>query len=279
MEIAPETPLMRMMMSSSRQFTKPETTTGLRVEDVAPHLTSIHDRVDKVSAKIGDFIGLHSGFVAWSGGQDSTAVVDLVRRVSPGFPICWYDSGLEFPENRKYIENLATDWNLNLHVYKASPTALEILQETGLWNHVDEIYPQDPQLMHDVLITSPSNLAHKSFGMGEISGLRADESVGRRMLLSRADGKYHRKNGEQVYAPIWDWSDNALQAYFAYRQIPTNPVYEKLELLGASKEAQRVGLVVDGNNPDYGRYTYLRLGWPVLWQELKNALPRLNEWK
>ena len=68
-------------------------------------------------AAISDRIGEHidrGGFVSFSGGKDSTVVVDLARRVDPDVPVVWFDSGMEFPETRDYVETLARRWDLNL---------------------------------------------------------------------------------------------------------------------------------------------------------------------
>ena len=80
--------------------------------------------IDRVAAHL----DTHDGYVAFSGGKDSTVVLDLARRADPNVPVCFFDSGLEFPETLTYIDELTNRWNLNLHVIPARPTALEYLQ-------------------------------------------------------------------------------------------------------------------------------------------------------
>lgn len=218
------------------------------------------------------------GYVAWSGGRDSTAVVLLAHEVDRDVPVVWFDSGLEFPENRKYISEIADKHSLNLTILRTSPDALSVLRSSGVWDYSAEIDVAMTDL-HDVLITRPAATAHSLFGQGELTGLRAEESVGRRALLAKNDGRYGRNDGTQVCAPVWSWSTNDVRAAIAGSGVAENPVYQKLEALGAPMRSQRVGLIVDGNNPDHGRYTYLRQGWPELWSELVLALPRLNEWR
>ena len=48
--------------------------------------------------RIAEHLDEHDGFVSWSGGKDSTVVVDLARQVDPHVPIVFFDSGLQFPE-------------------------------------------------------------------------------------------------------------------------------------------------------------------------------------
>lgn len=245
---------------------------------VSGKLLSNKLRVDKILEPLKQHFDDNKGYVAWSGGRDSTVVVHLANLVCPGIPVVWFDSGLEFPDTQPYIEKLSDEWNINLYIIPSIPDALTILKNTGTWNH-DSIVDNDVDNLHEVLITIPSIKAHTLFGLGEVNGLRAEESVGRRMLLAKNKGNYTRKDGSIVYCPIWAWSSSQVNSYLFSQAIPINPVYFKLAKVGAPERAQRVGLTVDGNNPDFGRYTYLRLAYPDLWTTLCDTLPRLKEWR
>lgn len=252
---------------------------SLDIAALTASLPSFQRRKEATQGRIQDHLSAVGGYVAWSGGRDSTAAVIMANRVSPGIPVVWFDSGLEFPETREYIHSVAALLGLNLTVIASEPDALTVLKQSGAWDHAAVLADQPSQDLHEVLIAAPSARAHRLFGIGEISGLRAEESLGRRALLAKGNGVYARANGGVVFAPIWSWSATDVRACLADAGLPENPVYRKLALLGAPERAQRVGLVVDGNNPDHGRYTYLRNGWPALWNELVLALPRLNEWR
>lgn len=242
-------------------------------------LQSFKEKILKIQEKIIYHYEQNYGFLAWSGGNDSTALLLITQEVIPEIPVVWYDSGLEYPETREYIATITEILKLKFTPIVAVPDALTILKNTGTWSHTDLYNSETIETMHNTLILKPAAKAHKLYGNGELTGLRADESTGRRVLLSRDDGHYIRKDGSHVYAPLWSWSDTHVKAVLEYYGFKPNPVYEKLAFLGAPEKAQRVGLVVDGNNPNHGRYTYLRNGWPDLWNELVKVLPRLNEWR
>lgn len=231
----------------------------------------------------GHFADTPGGYVAWSGGKDSTVALHLARRINPLIPVVWFDSGLEFPENRDYVHGLAEAWGLNFHTIAAQPDALTLLVQSGAWEHGvdwDRLRAATrTDHAHDTLVTGPAARAHARYGPGEVVGLRAGESVGRRILLAKSHGRYTRNDGTVVCAPIWRWSDIDVEAYLAAHGIPANPIYAKLKALGAPTYAQRVGLVVDGNAAETGRYTWLRAGWPHMWADLTDALPRLAEWR
>ena len=43
-------------------------------------------------------------YVSFSGGKDSTVLLDLARRVCPGIEAVFVDTGLEFPEIREFVK-------------------------------------------------------------------------------------------------------------------------------------------------------------------------------
>lgn len=241
-------------------------------------MPSFQKKIENVQQSIITHYTENEGYLAWSGGLDSTALLFLTLQVIPNIPVVWFNSGLEYPETVKYVNSLVKEFRINFDTINATPDALTILKNTGAWDH-SATYNRDVENMHNILITEPALKAHQKYGLGELTGLRADESAGRRVLLSKNDGHYVRADGSKVYAPLWAWNQNDIEAVFDYYKVTPNPVYNKLEKLGVPKKAQRVGLMVDGNNPNYGRYTYLRQGWPEIWAELTKILPRLNEWR
>src|SRR5664279_4461612 len=190
--------------------------------------------VDRIAAHL----DAHDGYVAFSGGKDSTVVLDLARRADPNVPVCFFDSGLEFPETLAYIDKLADRWDLNLHAIPTRPTALEYLQANGSWTH--QPAPADATAagatMHQVLITEPAGQAHQRHGDGELWGIRAQESRGRRIMLLKAlsaaiatdcagccptpsagrshtagqrarhGGSVRRVDRTVAFSPVWDWT-------------------------------------------------------------------------
>lgn len=258
--------------------------------------------LDPIRNRIQAHLEQHGGFISFSGGKDSTVVVDLARSVDPDVPVVWFDSGMEFPETRAYVEMLADRWQLNLFTLTSRPSGLQVLIDSGAWDHTAE--PRPVPDLHEILIGAPSRHAHDQHGPGSMWGVRAAESKGRAQLYrthlarrittdctgccpastrptaqqrARHGGTIERTDGTITYGPIWDWSTEQVWTYLAQHQIPTNPVYDKLARLGAGDHALRVGHLIDANQVQAGRVTWLRRGWPELYAQLEHYLPRLAE--
>lgn len=249
--------------------------------------------LDRIAAHVDE----HDGFVSWSGGKDSTVVVDLARQVDPHIPVVFFDSGLQFPETIQYLEDLAEAWRLNYHVISADPDLLTVLIAGGGFNHDAPDRRLRGQLA-DIMITGPANEAHRRHGRGSLWGVRAEESNGRRMLYRRslaadtraqqlrspedvraeAGGVVRRADGTVTFGPIWDWQRSHVFEYLAGRGIEPNPLYRKLAEIGVPEQQIRVDSIIDASKLSNGHIAWLFKGWPELADRLATALPRLREW-
>ena len=274
-----------------------DTPPGLDLDTLRGIRGRSHDH-SSLLTRIEEHLEAHDGYVALSGGKDSVVVTHLARQVDPNVPVVWFDSGTEFPETRTYIHDLANRWDLNLTVTSTTPTLLEALTASGDWDHTA---PAGPHLnIHEALILQPSRLAHQLHGPGELWGVRSAESNGRRTLhrvqlrhqvatactdccttdaqqRAQHGGIVARVDGTTAYSPIWNWPTPHIWDYLAAHRIPINPVYDKLRSLGAPDEALRVSHLIDAGHLGTGRATWLRRGWPQLYDQLITALPRLTE--
>lgn len=64
--------------------------------------------------------------VSFSGGKDSTVLLDLVRRVYPNVKACYSDTGLEFPEIRDFVNNFS-----NVEIVKPKLSFPEVIKKCG----------------------------------------------------------------------------------------------------------------------------------------------------
>ena len=240
--------------------------------------------------RIGEHLDEHDGFVSWSGGKDSTVIVDLARQVDPHIPVVFYDSGLQFPETMRYLEELAEAWHLNYHVIPADPDLLTVLIAGGGFDHGAPDRRLQGQLA-DIMITGPAAEAHTRYGRGSLWGVRAEESNGRRTLYRRClaaetraqqqrspeavraefGGVVRRADGTVTYGPIWDWQRSHVFEYLAGRGIAPNPLYRKLAELGVPEQQIRVDSIIDASKLSNGHIAWLQKGWPDLFDRLASG--------
>lgn len=55
--------------------------------------------------------GVDGVYVSFSGGKDSTVLLDIARRLYPNIKAAFVDTGLEYPEIRNFVRNFENvDW-------------------------------------------------------------------------------------------------------------------------------------------------------------------------
>lgn len=216
------------------------------------------------------------GFISWSGGKDSTAAVVLAKRIAPEIPVVFFDSGIEYPENIEYLQKITDLLDLNFHIIHTGDV-LGLIIEHAWYDHYRDARDVGVS-MREVKIEMPSARAHEIYGPGRIWGLRADESNGRAALLRPTRGTTRYLNGQVACAPLWNWSSSDVTGFLSKEGIPENPIYTRLTEIGVPIKEQRAGALFDGGL-DFGRITWLKRGWPHLYDKLKQDLPRLEEYR
>ena len=269
---------------------RPPAAAGLDVNQLRGLRRLPHD-LDLIRSRIEAHLDAVDGYLAFSGGKDSLVVLHLALQVDPHIPVVFFDSGLEFPETYSYLADLIDAWQLNWQPAPPSVSILEAMLSGGAWDHHA---PTDPGLQHNFMDAVAA--AHQQHGPGELWGVRSSESKGRaacyRTALARHEctccdthqqraarhgGRYNRHDGTTVYGPIWNWPDRDVWSYIAGNQLPLNPVYAKLRALGVPDHFLRISQMIDGGRLEEGRAVWLKRGWPHLYEELRNLLPRLHE--
>lgn len=271
------------------------TTPGLDLDALRALRRLPHD-LDRIRSRIGDHLAAHDGYLAFSGGKDSLAVLHLALQVEPDVPVVFFDSGLEYPETYDYLDAVQHLWQVNLTIMPASTPLLELLVTDGSWDHKAAEF-RTPDLSQS-LIADPARHAHHLFGPGELWGVRAAESMGRRAAYGKAlrteagncrccpnqqakrashGGLIRRADRSVAFGPTWDWSDDQVWLYICRNELPVNPVYAKLRALGVEQRSLRITHLIDAGQLQYGRAVWLKAGWPDLFERLRQALPRLQE--
>ena len=89
---------------------------------------SLEEKIQISTARIIEWYEHWDGkvYVSFSGGKDSTVLLDLVRRVYPDVPAVFSDTGLEFPEIREFVKSFD-----NVEWVKPKLTFTEVITKYG----------------------------------------------------------------------------------------------------------------------------------------------------
>ena len=85
-------------------------------------------KVEKTKARIREWYENYNGevYVSFSGGKDSTVLLDIVRKMYPDVEAVFSDTGLEFPEIRTFVKSKE-----NITIIKPDKTFKQVITEKG----------------------------------------------------------------------------------------------------------------------------------------------------
>jgi len=188
--------------------------------------------------------------VSFSGGKDSSVLLEIVRRSDIDFLTYFNDTGLELPETISFVESIGCD----------------IIGKAGdsFWRSLDRFGPpaRDYRWCCKVIKLMPTYRALKHLRPGlTLVGQRRYESS------ARMRSPYLWRNdwlpGFLTAAPLNDWSNLQAWLYIRIRGLRVNPLYfEGFERLGCY-------LCPASRLSDYGR---LRERYSYLWERWEEFL-------
>ena len=199
-------------------------------------------------------------FVAFSGGKDSTVLLDLVRRVYPDAPAVFIDTGLEYPEIKQFVKS-----HENVEVIRPSRSFKQVLEEfgypvvskkiagyvatakrnpdsarakylsgeyertmfgfgNGKWNYLVDAPFKISDWCCDVMKKQPNHAYSRRTGRVPILGNLAEESVARRNEWMRS-GCNLFDSKKPTSKPLSIWTNNDILEYIVRFNIPYCPIY------------------------------------------------------
>jgi phosphoadenosine phosphosulfate reductase len=249
---------------------------ALRREDYAWARTDLHRRrVDAALDVIRRAATEHQPIgVSFSGGKDSTCLLDLVRRVVPDAPAAFFDSGCELASTYKIVQRLGVD------IIHPRLSALDMARYAGWWGYADPVDPDCPFAVGEVLVVEPSETFVVKRRLRSIAyGVRGEESGGRAQHVRvRAKlGFIWQARDRTWYAmPLARWELRDVWAYIASRELDYNAAYDRMTEARIAREDQRVSTLLGSSGTGFGRFAFLRRAEPERWEELTREFPALR---
>ena len=153
-------------------------------------------------------------------GAQAAVALHLVSQLAPSIPVILIDTQYLFPETYRFVDELTSRLNLNLHVF-SSLQSRERLEATygRLWEQGETAISQYNELTK----LEPFRRALSELGVRSwIAGLRRSQATSRRNVgaLERLDGRFKLH-------PIVDWTDRDIGAYLRRHHLPYHPLWER----------------------------------------------------
>ena len=150
---------------------------------------------------------------------EDVAVLDLVRKVSPGIPVLFLDTGYHFAATYAYRDRLAEQWRLNLHNLTPDLSVEEQEERLGL------LHRTDPGRCCQARKVEPLMRALEQYGAW-FTGLRREQSPTRAALREIEDHRLPSGKVLKKISPLAHWKWNEVWSYLAANEIEHLPLYD-----------------------------------------------------
>ncbi len=200
-------------------------------------------------------------YIAFSGGKDSTVMLDIIQKCCLNAPAVWVDDEWWLPETMEYMRRMVA-CGLDLHQVQAQVKHARFFTAHGESN-----------------IRSGRDYTYDKGWAGAFIGIRADESNKRRVMLRTYGTLYYAQVNQQwqCYPLAW-WSVYDVWAYIFSRGLDYNHGYDVLGRIGVPIEHRRIGPLAVDSVLQYGQLAILKKGWPELYERFCEAHPVARLW-
>ena len=149
-------------------------------------------------------------------GKNAAVMLHLVSSVDPNVPVVWVDSGYNLRDTYVVAERLIRDLDLNMHVFSPLMTSERRNAIMGGVPTVDE-EERHQEFTRQVKL-EPFDRALAEFKPDIwLTGIRREETEHRKTLdIVSMDNR-----GIIKVAPIFNWSDEDIEAYMQRFELPT----------------------------------------------------------
>lgn len=231
-------------------------------------------------------IGQLNWYCAFSGGVDSTVLLDLLfeqQRISDK-AVLWGDDGWDYPETLDFLKATEERYFFRLkRIRSLNPwkTWCEEMDRPDLADDPAALQAWGNPRQWDDTWHSLTRDAPTHGYDGVFLGMLASESRSRAYVLH--DGRkplYQVKSEGGMWhcSPLARWNKRDVWAYAVSRELAYNPVYDRLAALDVPVERRRVAALTCFRVQQYGSVVALKQGWPALYNRLAATFPNVKEY-
>ena len=200
-----------------------------------------------------------------SGGKDSTVIAVLCAEDGWELPAVSVKDDLDFPGEHRYVNFLCSHLGLSVDILHPTVSLAKYLKEMRV-SLADDLHSRvsDFSIDHFYNILARHRKLHGYDGV--VLGLRAEESLGRKMNVVTKGVLYRRSDGLQVCQPLAWWTSLDVHAFLLSRRIPLLPIYMCVDDGVDPLAIRKAWWTVGGGPATRGHYAWLRRWWPDQWR-------------
>lgn len=187
--------------------------------------------------------------VAYSGGKDSVATVDLCVRAGKSVEafFMYFIPGLDYTEH--WCAWAEKQWNIKVHRVQHWNTSYYLRR--GVFMLADRM------IVQKLTILDIESHVRQATGIEWIGyGYKSIDSLQRRGMMNKWDGGLDRKR--KIFTPIKDWNDTDVKAYLSARHLPNGSL--------SGKRSTGIDLTA-------ASLRYMRDNWPADYRRILSVFP------
>ncbi|MEP7273525.1 MAG: phosphoadenylyl-sulfate reductase, partial [Acidobacteriota bacterium] len=166
-------------------------------------------------------------------GAEGVVVLDHLRRIAPGTPIIYLDTGFQFSETDRVKEEIRTRFGLNIVEYRSELSVVEQGVAYG-----ERLYDRDPGLCCQMRKVDPLARALAGYDAW-IAALRRDQSPTRALIRVV---EWNATHGMVKINPLATWTRKEVWEYIVRYGLPYNRLYDDgYTSIGCQPCTRRVG--------------------------------------
>lgn len=182
--------------------------------------------------------------LSFSGGIDSTVLLDLLFSQGICLPVLFGDDGADFPATLYFLAETEARYNFTLLRIRSMAPWRSWCLEMSRPDLADDPAAYDawlnPRTWHDTWHTLTRDAIRHGY-TGVFMGMLASESRNRAFALKGGTHPlYQVKSGQWNCSPLAAWTKADVWAYAVSRGLPYNPVYDRLAELHVPLAYRRV---------------------------------------
>lgn len=194
-------------------------------------------------------------YVAFSGGKDSTVLLDLVWEQKSDVVAMFSDDQFILPETESLLGKTA-----NLRRIASC-----VMHCDWFWSWDDgKQISSGTEWVKPGALDASSQWAHDNGFDGVAVGIRAQENSYRKIAIRR-HGVLFYAAGKQLWQcwPLAEWTTVDIWAYILSRGLNYNHAYDRMSELGIPIDRQRIGPYANRRAITQGQLVILKKGWPA----------------